>query len=270
MGHSLLADVEELPIVTTESRSTKIPKSLRGIGTGGRLPGAYNVRQRATGEIPVWIQQEDTDNALEAGYNSSSTRSEVSNANQENDETCVVIAGAELSKPLSDSILIEGTTVNTVRIRLFLFLGFLALVIFIAGIAVVVTSKITSSTSGNPALYHDPLQGTLAPTSAPFEMQLDWTVADALLHNRGHLVALLTAGHLLFDILNDTETNFTYFGMIEEATLLANVDLQSQINMTQIRNRVTEQVTRKMTVPRSTLLAVPRTCSSRSQLLIPS
>ena len=140
------------------------------------------------------------------------------------DETCVVIAGAELSKPLSDSILIEGTTVNTVRIRLFLFLGFLALVIFIAGIAVVVTSKITSSTSGNPALYHDPLQGTLAPTSAPFEMQLDWTVADALLHNRGHLVALLTAGHLLFDILNDTETNFTYFGMIEEATLLANVD----------------------------------------------
>ena len=220
VGHSLLADVEELPIVTTESRSTKIPKSLRGIGTGDRLPGAYNVRQRASGDIPVWTQQEDTDNALESSYDSSSTRSVVSSADQEN----VVIAGAELSKPWRAPMLIEGTTVSTGFRQFYLCLGFLTLLIFVAGIAAKVTTKITSSASGNPALYLDPLQGTLGPTSAPFEMQLDWTVADALLNNRGHSVALLTAGHLLFDIMNDTETNFTYFGIVEDASFLLIAD----------------------------------------------
>ena len=55
-------------------------------------------------------------------------------------------------------------------------------------------------------------------------MQLDWTVADALLNNRGHSVALLTAGHLLFDIMNDTETNFTYFGIVEDASFLLIAD----------------------------------------------
>lgn len=217
VGHSLLAEVEELPVVQVETRPKKVPKSLRGIGPGGRLPGAFNVRQRATGETPSWIQQENIDNTLESCYDNLSTSLEVGSDSQENDETCIVIAGAELSKPLSAPILIEGTTLNPRCKQLYIFLGFLTAVIVIASMAAMVTSKIAFFAPVSPGLDHDLFQGTLAPTSAPFERQLDWTIADALIRNR---VALLTAGHLFFDILNDTDTNFTYFGVVEDATLL--------------------------------------------------
>ena len=211
--------------VTAESPSKNVPKSIQGLEIGGRLPGAFNIRQRATGERPVWVQQEETENALESCHDSSSTRSETSMAIHEIDESCVVIEVAELSKPLDDPILIEGTTVHSKRSRFFLVSGFFTLVIAVAVSVALVTTKITSSaTPVSPGQYHDPIHASLSPTSAPFGMQLDWTIADALLHNRGHLVALLAAGRLLIDILNDTDTNYTYFGMVEEATLLANVD----------------------------------------------
>ena len=217
--------VEDRESDTDTSQTTTFRKARQGLKPGDPFPGAYNVQQRASGEIPVWTHQITAENTLELNHESSSTRSEARSTINEHDESCVVIAGAELSKPKIDLMLIEGTKVRPKHSRLFLFSGFFTLVIAVAVSVAVVTSKITSSaTPVSPGQYHDPIQGSLSPTSAPFGLQLDWTIADALLHDMENSVTILAAAQLFYDILNDTDTNYTYFGIVNDAPSLVDVD----------------------------------------------
>jgi hypothetical protein len=160
---------------------------------------------------------------------------------------------AEIATTPVDELVIEGVRAKDPRFwRVLIFVGSIVLASIVAVAAAMIATKVAGSapqatvsagTVTNPAANQTlvPIStqyngtsslppevvDTVAPTSAPTEANLNWTIADKLrsVTGQGPSVATTRAGDIFIKMIARTDTKFTYFGVSMKANLLDAVPL---------------------------------------------
>jgi hypothetical protein len=219
-------------------REQQVAKSVRGLVLGGPVPGAFDIRARAHGEVPIWVQDSnnnDDDDSTDWNQASSMNVNQLPIARNDDEET----GGEDKDEDLQDDIfvvvlarmhddliLIEGVTVagTTTKRQFCLLVGFLLLLCLIALVAALITNLLRSSGS---ASKNNNTTSPISPTMAPtfFRGNLNVTLAMHYEQSEGQFFSLSTGGQLFLKTLNRTDTNFTVFDSSREASLLEGVDI---------------------------------------------
>lgn len=234
----------------------KVPKSIRGLVPGGSVPGAFSIRRRARGEIPVWLQQRErsTNSDLHAEESSDddvspstspstieegTTTIDVDLELQEEDDIYVaeisgIVAQDEQTILVIDGVKTSEPSDNNQYIEYYYIAGFLVVA---AVIVMTATHIIPSSSSANRTsvsssptepLFIGALNGT--PTSSPtrsiIKGNMNWTVVEAIT-NYGvrPLLNKDLADFFFQDCCNRTDVNFTVFGISNQAKLLEGIPI---------------------------------------------
>ena len=120
-----------------------------------------------------------------------------------------------------DHIVIEGvkTADDKRRAVCFFFLGCVALAsVAVTAIAAIVTSKVTPSDIHSMFPTLDPIipgsNSTITNTTNIY-LNLNRTIADALVEGQGPTISLVPGGRLFIELMNNTDTNFTFFGIVK-------------------------------------------------------
>ena len=226
-------------------------KATVGLVPGGPTPGAYTIRARAIGEVPVWNNLDDDDDDDDNGEQMTilplnhTTNGEISDTTIYDDEQpSNNVYEAELATNQNDQILIEGKN-EAVRSKrsTIVILGF---VVFVSIVAVGVTAsriaaRLTSSAneSSNSSIEsNNQNQTSVGPLSSinnatiSFKTSskmgnLNWTIAEMLARetNEGQYIGITYSTTLIIEILNSTDTALTLFGASTEANFLEGIDI---------------------------------------------
>lgn len=219
-------------------------KRTKGLASGDCLPGAYNVKQRAQGEIPSWGQQHDDDNH---DHDNDTLSQELSpprdclsegtdSHNVEPSHDCSIV-DAKLTELPDNQLLIQGVKVTSQwHRRLYLCVGgSLALAILATLVAIGATKLLTKSRSQSlsnhskqtimPPPLNTTTNSTLFVTSISQKQgNLSWTIADDMANDEGLSLTSFAGGRLFLDLVNNTDLNFTFFGIQKNANILDGVD----------------------------------------------
>ena len=207
-------------------------KRTKGLSNGDRLPGAYNVRKRAQGEISFWGQQQnDQDDGESSSQDMSQPRDcllvGTDGSNVEPLSDCSII-DAKLTESADNQLLIQGVKMTSQwHRRILLFMGgSIALAVLATIVAIVATKLLTKSGSllehesqsnhANqntivPSSLYDTTNNTLFVTSASQEKEsLSWTIADGMANDEVLSISTVAGGKIFLDLINSTDINFTF------------------------------------------------------------
>lgn len=218
----------ELPAVSSRHSDKIDPTILERRTVPESRPGAYSVPGWLVSRVrrlSSFVSQSELDTSAIDQIMSSSPETD-DHSTQPLDH----VFEAELSRPKVEHMVIEGVRVmGPKQQRICIMLGWLGLASILAVLVAMITKWLTSSSShvaadttnmtGSPYLPMVPESPetfeTLAPKSSLFEENMNWTVADAILYaaNGGPSITIVPASYLFLSVVNQTDTNFTFFGI---------------------------------------------------------
>ena len=220
-------------------------KASDGLVPGGPTPGAYIIRNRAVGEIPVWNNLNDDGEhtnplALNHARSDEISDSIIYDGESPSDN----IYEAELATNQNDIILIEGKNEAICSKRTtILIVGF---IVFTSIVAVGVTvsriaSRLTSSATGashssmesgnqnqTPVVPLSPNDNVTESSKSSSRMgNLNWTIADMLARetNEGQYIGITHSTTAVIEILNRTDTALTLFAASTQAQFLEGINV---------------------------------------------
>ena len=221
-------------------------KRTKGLANGDCLPGAYNVRQRAHGEIPFWGQQHIDQNDDETSSQDMSQPREcllvgTDGSDAEPLPDCSIV-DAKLTESADNQLLIQGVKMTSQwHRRILLFMGGSIALAVLATIVAIVTTKLLTKSGSRlehesqsnhanqntivPSSLNDTTNNTLFVTSAALKKgNLSWTIADDMANDEGLSLTTVAGGRIFLDLINSTDINFTFFGIQRDANVLDGVD----------------------------------------------
>jgi hypothetical protein len=219
-----------------EDNELLVPKSCRGLVPGGPIPGAYEIRGRARGEVPFWVGAYSSHNSLSSSprsevlQHSSSTIQDTDLVEQQNDDVVVVVV-EDTSLAPGDKPSIEAVKATTdhdhddvLPRRFCLLAGWLLITSLIVSLYIHFTKNTTRNNphEGGGQGADDQQEPAFNKTRRKNVVNL--TIAQAILTDEDNFFLKTVAGELFLEELNRTDVNVTFFGIKEGANLLEGVD----------------------------------------------
>ena len=230
---------EGFAAVPTDSEiAAAVPKSMRGLVPGGSLPGAFDIRVRARGEVPVWHPQQQLHDEEEEDNNNSSSPLDVELTTLPIPPTEELAFDAELvTHPQDDVLVIDGVKTSKYWIGK---RGIAVLIVFV-GLACGAgykawkeTTRLVNRQAGNnqqqgasPSNISTTAVGTTVAESGAGS--LNWTIAAAWnsYHDGDTLSTFIReeTRDLFLQVVNDTDKNFTLFDIWKKASFPKDPDM---------------------------------------------